>query len=60
MPTLRLAQLIQHLEEIEARLTYLWGACQNYEYLAEIEALINKLSSMITTIKNCNSAIGNL
>lgn len=52
MPSLNIALLIEHLEELDTNLGMIWGLVQNYEILEAIEQQRRKLNQIIDTLKN--------
>jgi hypothetical protein len=52
MPTLNIAKLIEHLEELDANLGNVWGLIHNYEILEELEQQRRKLNRIIETLRN--------
>jgi len=52
MPSLNIALLIEHLEEIDTNLGIVWGLVQNYEILEALEQERKKLNRIIDTLRN--------
>ena len=52
MPRLNLRILIDHLEDLKGKLSYLWSDTKNYDHLALIEEVIIHLEKIIATLSN--------
>ena len=52
MPSLCIPALLDHLDNILDELSALWSCVQNYEHLAHIEAIAEKIEKIVKTLKS--------
>jgi hypothetical protein len=50
--TIRLSALIEHLDDLLSDLSLLWSDCKNFETLALIETMAEKIERIIKTLKS--------